>query len=387
MKPRHFMIVCGGTGGHLAPGIALAQGILKRGHTCRLLISQKQVDSRLAGRYPEIPVTVIPSAPLLLHPVGVLRFIRSQLMGVIAARRLLKSEKTDIVVAFGGFTSFGAVAGAWMEKIPVALHEANRRPGRAIRFLRGLADRIYLPKGIRLRGVAPRKVRHLGFPVRSEIRPMSRESARQKLGLPTQGRWLVVLGGSQGAASLNDWVKDHFESLGGLGINIYTLTGMGKGTQGSLSTQSGEGNQVQAVFVPFSDDMATVISAADLVLTRAGAGTIAELIRCRKPSILIPYPYAADNHQQHNARFHEQQGGGLVVSQDNLLSLKEEVKDLIFNEWLLGRFQSNLERLDRDDQRELILEDLFDLMERLELERNGGSRLNKRRKEVLNPSS
>ncbi len=387
MTPKHFIIVCGGTGGHLAPGISLAQGLQKDGHTCRLIISQKEVDARLIQQYPQIPVTAIPSAPLLLHPFKLVRFFTSQIKGVMASRALLKSERPAIVIAFGGFTSFGAVVGARLEKIPVALHEANRRPGRAIRFLRNLADRIYLPPGVRLGGVAPRVIRHHGFPVRDEIRATAKEQARAKLGIPQKGRWLAVLGGSQGAAALNDWVAQNFEQLGAMGINFLTVTGMGKGSQGSLKTVAADGSTVQAVFIPFSDDMGTVISAADLVLSRAGAGTIAELIRCHKPSILIPYPFAADNHQFHNARFHEQQGGGIVVAQANLISLRDEVKDIIFNEWLLDKFRSNLERLDKQDSRQSILQDIYDLLEAVEAQRAGTPPSNKRRTEALNPTT
>jgi UDP-N-acetylglucosamine--N-acetylmuramyl-(pentapeptide) pyrophosphoryl-undecaprenol N-acetylglucosamine transferase len=116
-----------------------------------------------------------------------------------------------------------------------------------------------------------------------------------------------------------------------------------------------------ATFVPFSSSMGDVISAADLIVSRAGAGSIAEIIRCRAPSILVPYPYAADDHQKANALAHERQGAGILFSQDKLNELISEVCDLMFNDSLLDKFKSNLERLDNFDSSERIADDLLAL--------------------------
>jgi UDP-N-acetylglucosamine--N-acetylmuramyl-(pentapeptide) pyrophosphoryl-undecaprenol N-acetylglucosamine transferase len=110
--------------------------------------------------------------------------------------------------------------------------------------------------------------------------------------------------------------------------------------------------------MPFCDDVATLLSAADLVVSRAGAGTIAELIRCATPAILVPFPQAADNHQWANARFFERQGGGIVVDQHYLANLDREVGEVIFNDWLLHKFRANLQRMDRANMLDLILDDL-----------------------------
>ena len=109
--------------------------------------------------------------------------------------------------------------------------------------------------------------------------------------------------------------------------------------------------------------MGEVISAADLVISRAGAGSIAEIIRCRAPVILIPYPYAADDHQRANARMHEQHGAGMVLEQERLDQLADEVNELIFNDSLLAKFKSNMERLDRFNSSERIASDLEALCE------------------------
>jgi UDP-N-acetylglucosamine--N-acetylmuramyl-(pentapeptide) pyrophosphoryl-undecaprenol N-acetylglucosamine transferase len=107
--------------------------------------------------------------------------------------------------------------------------------------------------------------------------------------------------------------------------------------------------------------MAELLSAADLVVSRAGAGTLAELIRCETPAILVPYPHAADDHQRLNAAFFERQGGGIVVDQAMMGGLQAEVLDVIFNDWLLRKFRANLRRMDRENSLELMLRDLEEL--------------------------
>ena len=148
------------------------------------------------------------------------------------------------------------------------------------------------------------------------------------------------------------------ESFAREGIQIYCVTGLGKGREGTLTAKTKSGETVQAVFTAFSDRMAEVLSAADLVVSRAGAGTLAELIRCETPVVLVPYPQAADDHQRANAEYFERQGGGVVVAQQRLGDLHREVLDIIFNDWLLRRFRGNLQRMDRANSLELMLGDL-----------------------------
>jgi UDP-N-acetylglucosamine transferase subunit ALG13 len=231
-------------------------------------------------------------------------------------------------------------------------------PGLAIRVLGPFADRVYLPMGIRVAGVRAGAALHAGLPVRREIVRTPAAAAREAIGLDPRQRALVILGGSQGASALNAWARSQFESLASENIQVYCVTGLGKGEKETITRRSKTGETVKAVFVPFSDSIGEVLSAADLVITRAGAGTLAELIRCEVPAILIPYPHAASDHQRANAAFFERQGGGLVVEESALGGLHSEVMDLIFNEWLLRQFRGNLKRMDRSNALELMIADL-----------------------------
>jgi len=364
---NRVLISCGGTGGHLAPGIALAEGLLARGHTCWLLISHKKVDARLVQKYPHLAFVKVSGAPFSLRPRALGRFLIAQFSGIFSSVRLLKRLQPDLVIGFGGFSSAGISVAAAMRRIPFVLHESNRVPGRAVRFLSRLHPaRVYLPPGVRLNHLTPDVVRFFGCPVRKEIQRLPAPKARAALGIDENARLVVLLGGSQGATVLNDWAEANFETLGYEGVSLLCVTGLNKGEGRIREVKTRSGGIAKAVFIPFTDQISELLSAADLVLSRAGAGTIAELIRCRAPAILVPYPFAADNHQRANALFFEQQGGGVVVDQEYVSDLTKEVLELVFNDWLLQKLRGNLQRMDRDDSLELIVNDLEEICHKAE---------------------
>lgn len=370
-----FLISCGGTGGHLSPGISLAEGLVAQGHSVRLLISQKKVDARLIEKYPHFQFIPIAGTGFSLNPVKLVRCVISQLKGFAFCLRLVRQIRPDAIVGFGGFTSTGVVLAGRFFNVPVALHESNRVPGRAIRVLGGLARRVYLPAGIRLPSVRVAATRHIGLPVRKEIVRIAQTSARAALGFDLQQRMLVVFGGSQGASVLNDWVRRDFPRLAAEGVQVCCITGMGKGSEEVVELRTKTGAPVRAHFRMFSDRVAELLSAADLVVSRAGAGTLAELIRCETPAVLVPFPQAADDHQRANAAFFERQGGGVVVEQVGIAGLTAEVMDVIFNDSLLRKFRSNLQRMDRANSLALMLADLDEIVAN---HRNGGMGLQKR---------
>jgi UDP-N-acetylglucosamine--N-acetylmuramyl-(pentapeptide) pyrophosphoryl-undecaprenol N-acetylglucosamine transferase len=357
-----FLISCGGTGGHLSPGIALAEGLAARGHESRLLISQKKVDARLIEKYPQLHFERVPGKGFSWNPVQLARCFVSQVRGFRFCEGLVREWQPDGIVAFGGFTSAPLVLAGVLHRIPVALHESNRVPGLAIRLLGRLARRVYLPPGIRLPSVRASRTRHAGQPVRREIVRHPTAAVRGSLGLSEHQNVLVVLGGSQGASALNDWARANLALFSGEGVQVYCVTGLGKGQEGVIELKTKAGEPIRAIFEPFSDRVAELLSAADLVVSRAGAGTLAELIRCETPAILVPFPHAADDHQRANASFFERQGAGVVVEQTQLANLHREVLDVIFNDWLLRQFRGNLRRMDRANALDVVLRDLEELV-------------------------
>ena len=242
--------------------------------------------------------------------------------------------------------------------VPFHVHEANRVIGKAVRFLANRANRVYLPIGINLPGIPPEKVSHIGYPLRSDFRRLPMERARKCLGISMKDKLLLVLGGSQ-AVSLNQWVKDNLAELAADGISVYCLTGL-KPSSGTVQLEGIGGEIITSRFVSFTDQMHILLSAANLVISRAGAGSIAEIVRCRVPSILIPYPYAADNHQHANADFLEAKGGGVVCPEkmmnDKLLF---EVREVMFNEEFRAMLRRNLYSLDHEDVSSVLAKSLL----------------------------
>ncbi len=368
---KNVIIACGGTGGHLTPGIALAQSLEEKGCKAWLFISRKSVDSRLSSKYPTLNFVAMPGAPLIRTPLGVIRFLKGFISSYLQSKRFYKKVQAEAMVGFGGFTSLGPAVAARFQKIPIFIHEANRVVGKAVRMIAKNSDRLYLPEGLVVEGLSQKVVKNVGYPLRKEFRRIPRERARKHLGIPNIDRLLVVLGGSQGAASLNNWVKTNLSELAKEGISTLCITGMGKDSSGVVQLDGPGGEIITSRFIAFTDEMNVILSAADLVVSRAGAGAIAEIVRCRVPSILVPYPYAADNHQYHNARFLEEKGGGLVCPDKELMEkLFKEVQEMMFNEELRAILRRNLFAMDRGDVGVWLVDDMKQLVSEIKISQN-----------------
>lgn len=344
MSEKIFVIACGGTGGHLTPGIALAEEFLARGHKCVLIVSKKLVDQSLCSAYPNISFVQFPGIGFSKKIYTWPKFLYFLLKNFFKAIHLLKRLQPSAVIGFGGFTNAGIMLSAYLLRKPCFLHEANQVVGKAIRYLSRIATKVYLPEGVALPSISLNKQAILGFPLRKEFQKKDKKASRQQLNINTYQKLLVVLGGSQGALCLNKWVLDNFKQLTAHNINIICVTGIGKHPQRTLEVPQ-EDAISKVTFIPFSHNVSALFSAADLVIGRAGSGTIAELIQCETPSILIPYPQAADNHQLANALNLEQRGGCLVLEQKYMYRLLDETLHLITNDDLLNDMRQQLQHI------------------------------------------
>ena len=151
---KRIVIACGGTGGHLTPGIALAQSLEEQGDDSWLFISRKTVDSRLSKKYSNLKFVPMPGAALIRTPWGIVRFLQEFWLSFIKSISFCKKNEIEAIVVFGGFTSLGpAMAARWLG-IPVFTHEANRAVGKAVRFIARYSKRLYLPDGMRVDGIS-----------------------------------------------------------------------------------------------------------------------------------------------------------------------------------------------------------------------------------------
>ena len=356
---KTFVIACGGTGGHLSPGIALAERLTDKGFRCVLVVSKKKIDSRLLEKYPQFEFIRAPGRGLEFSLSGVAKFAASQIHAVFFALAFLAKNRPAAFVSFGGFLTLGMALACKILFIPTILHEANRVPGKAVRWLSRIATRVYLPPGVRIKGVTPLAVRSCGFPVRKEMFPRDRAESRAKIGMPASGKLLVVFGGSQGAKPLNDAITRDAEKLTAAGISVFCVTGPGKNVRTETSAEnSATATGAIVRFIPFCDDVSAALSAADLVVSRAGAGSLAEFVACCVPAILVPYPFAADNHQEANAKFFQEKGAGILLPQTEISTLTDTVISVLDDEALLKKFRENIEKMSREFDWSNMLSDL-----------------------------
>ena len=340
------LIICGGTGGHLTPGIAIAEELAVRGHRCSLIVSRKKVDARLIQKYPSMEFIDAPGAPFSWSPLTLVKFLWVQLTAFVFALKLLSNKKPDLVVGFGGFLTAGIAIPAYLKGIPFALHEANRVVGRSNRFLSRFARKVFLPEAVTVDGLSNEKVSFSGLPLRKEFVAITQETARGLLDIEPANKLLVVFGGSQGANSLNRWAETNSPALAELGVSVYCLTGLNKSMPDEISVETKEHGVVKSWFVPFSDNMPAVLSSADVVISRAGAGSIGEIIRCQVPSVLIPYPFARDDHQTANAEYVVEKDAARMLKDSQLESLYDLVVELLFNKSANLKMRKQLRSLD-----------------------------------------
>jgi len=357
----NFIISCGGTGGHIVPGIAIGQALIAAGHSASFAISKKHVDARLVEKYTDLHFIKMSGVAFSKSPLKFLRFLKELARAFLDGRRILINGNYDAVISFGGFNSLGlSLAAAWLGK-PLILHEANRRTGKATRLLGYFAKRVYVPFGVYIPRRKINQVKFAGYPLREEIRRMPKDEAKKYFGFPASANIVLVLGGSQGAQALNEWSNNTFDKLAEKGFDLLCVCGQDKNTYQDRTAVSPDGNTRMLKNLEFCDNMAAALSCADLVVARAGAGTIAELARCRVPSILVPYPYAADNHQLENAKCFEKQGCCVVVEQKYIETLLEESLSILGNAKLRETMQKNLERVDEENDSAKIVQDLTKL--------------------------
>lgn len=321
-NPPHIAIACGGTGGHLFPGLAVAGQILAGGGSVTVLISPKDVDQQAAKAAGGVEVVTLPA--VALQRGQRLAFLCGCWQSWRAARRLFKSRRPDAVLAMGGFTSAPPVVAARNLGVKTFLHESNTIPGRANRWLARLVDQAFVGFSETESRLAARQVTVTGTPVRPQFQPRAAAACRLALGLDAARPVVLVMGGSQGARGLNEKILAALPVLAGQARQWQWLHLTGPHDAGQVR-QTYEHLGLRAVVRPFLAEMELALGAATACVSRAGASSLAELAAVRLPALLIPFPAAADNHQFHNARAFVETGAARLLAQSD--ATPEKVAD------------------------------------------------------------
>ena len=302
----NIVIACGGTGGHLFPGIAVAQELKKRGHRVTLLISQKKVDAQASKNYRDLS--------LLGFGVRLYKAIRF-------SRHLLDEVEADVVIGMGGFTSFPPVYAAHRKGIRTYVHDSNALPGKANRMTAKCCTNVLLGIEEARHYFNPAKCIVTGTPVRQEmVARKDKNEARAELNLPQDRRVALVMGGSQGARNLNSLVIEAARQCADL-CDFLIITGSADFARVSQLTA----DMPHVHVIEFCSAMAAAYAAADVVISRSGASSLTELAHMGKAALLVPYPFAADDHQAHNAA--RMMRENTLTSDDIAAFLNEVLKD------------------------------------------------------------
>jgi UDP-N-acetylglucosamine--N-acetylmuramyl-(pentapeptide) pyrophosphoryl-undecaprenol N-acetylglucosamine transferase len=317
------LVASGGTGGHLFPAIALADELVQRRASTRIAFVGT---GRTAGRdaasehgfdWYTVPGRGLPRGDLL----RLVPFAWDLLRGVLASRALVRRLRPDVAVGFGNYASVPPLYAAHRRRTPIVIHEGNAVPGRANRLLARYASAIavHFPEaGETLKVRATGRVETVGMPVRAAIlEPPEPHAARRAYGLDERAFTLLVVGGSQGAARLNQVVCEALAELDRLETPVQVIHLCGPARDAPVR-RAYEGHRIAHAVQAFETDMARAYAAADCALCRAGAATLAELAATGTPSLLVPYPFATEGHQAKNAEAFARAGAARVVPEQEL---------------------------------------------------------------------
>ncbi|TVQ30621.1 MAG: UDP-N-acetylglucosamine--N-acetylmuramyl-(pentapeptide) pyrophosphoryl-undecaprenol N-acetylglucosamine transferase [Phycisphaeraceae bacterium] len=345
---RAFIFAGGGSGGHLYPGLAIAERLAERDPDAESLFicSDKPLDARLLAAE-GVAFRPIPARPFSPRPVALLRLLRQWGTCVRLSRqaiRELRREKLEVhVVAMGGYAAAPVVQAARVEGIRVTLVNLDATPGKANRWIARHAAQRFTSAPIAGQSadwsVVPSIVR------RAAIATATKEECRRSLGLDPSLPTLLVTGASQGATSINAFMAALAMDQPGLftGWQVYHQSGEGKGTAGPQDLLAAyESAGVRAVIEPFCHDMASAWGGADLAVSRCGAGNVGEVWANAVPTLFLPYPFHRDQHQKHNARPLVEVGGAELVE-----DLIDSQKNLMYAGAALAALLSDAVRRDR----------------------------------------
>ncbi len=305
-------IACGGTGGHLFPGLAVAEQLQKRGCSVALLISPKEVDQEAVKSARGMEVFTLPAVGLQNRNYFLFAF--SFLKSLFAARKIFRRRKPAAVLAMGGFTSAPPVFVAKELGAKTYLHESNTIPGRANRYLARFVNEVFIGFPGAAARLRARKVTRTGTPVRPQFQPSNPTPCRAAFRLDPDRPTILVMGGSQGAGGINEMILSALPSLGNRTVTWQWLHLAGPRDVEKLE-QAYAARGFKAVVKPFLAEMDLALGAATIAVSRAGASSLAEIAAVRLPSLLVPFPAAADNHQFFNARAFEMSGAARLLEQ------------------------------------------------------------------------
>jgi UDP-N-acetylglucosamine--N-acetylmuramyl-(pentapeptide) pyrophosphoryl-undecaprenol N-acetylglucosamine transferase len=365
--PIRLLVAAGGTGGHVYPGIAIAEEWRRRHPESEVIF----VGTGRGLEAKAIPQAGFPLRTISVRgfprrsPIGMVRAAWSLLWSLAQAFRLLREVKPHLVIGTGGYVSGPVVFLARLAGIPAVIQEQNSVPGSTNRWLSLIADQVHI-SFVESRSYFRRRnnLKVSGNPIRRSLVQQDRESAYAALGLDPSRRTLFVFGGSRGARSINQAVAGALPLLRGV-PDLQVLWQTGHEDRAAMLERV-KGTPFPVRVVAYLDAIEKAYAVADLVICRAGAMTIAEITACGAPAILVPYPHATHDHQAHNARGLAERGAAEMIADKDLTpeELQRRIEALFRDEprrRALGRKARAFARTDAAQRIVRSIEDLLRL--------------------------
>ena len=326
----HVAVACGGTGGHIFPGLATADELIHRGHEVTLWLAGKDVENEAVGAWPgkvhTVPARGLPSGLSVSSGIAAFNLIRA----IKNVKIDMSKNRPDILLAMGSYASVGPVGAAIRMGVPFVMHESNVIPGRAVKMLSRWAvtvagcfeeTRFYLRR---------RNLEITGMPLRREILDSAAQSNQ-----PAGCFRVLIMGGSRGAVRINELAGEALIALHGKGLALQVVHLTGEKDRERMVGRYHDAG-VPAHVLSFTRDIGALYRQSDFAICRAGAATCAELSAFGLPSLLIPYPYAIHDHQTANARAMEKVGAADMVPEADVTV-----------EWLTSYIAQMISRVER----------------------------------------
>jgi UDP-N-acetylglucosamine--N-acetylmuramyl-(pentapeptide) pyrophosphoryl-undecaprenol N-acetylglucosamine transferase len=344
-----FLIAAGGTVGHVAPALAVAEVLRRRGGLVTFAGSPDRVEARLVPEHGyEFDAFAVSGLPRRAS-VDFVRAAGQALSAPVACRSILRRRKPDAVLGAGGYVAGPMVLAARLEGIPCALTEADAHLGLANRLAAPLAERVFLALPV---GRDGEKYRAVGRPIPATSRALERDEARARLGLTADARVVLVFGGSLGARLLNDLA---LEAWAGDGPAVIHLCG-----ERDYPELQGRASRPDYILQPFMEEIGIAYGAADVVLARAG-GSVWELAAAGLPAVLVPGEFATGQHQEKNARWFVDAGGAVVVPEADAARAPRVVEELLGDADRLAAMAAAMRAIAKPDAAEEIADELVSL--------------------------
>lgn len=351
---KKFLFVCGGTGGHIFPAVAIAESLRKMGVTDITFAGRKDsMEERLvASKWPYEYITAVPlhRGPFLKNLALPFKLSKS----LIRAKSVLKKVKPDVVVATGGYVSLPIVMAAGKLGIPVYLQEQNAVAGIANKVGARFAKTIFVTSEEAAKAFPQEKIRIFGNPVRE----LPDEKSLERPAEFREGKKAVfIVGGSQGAVGINNKIEESIEKITARD-DVSVVWQAGVKNVDDINNRLGILPNVAVR--GFIDNIYAYMKHADLIISRAGASALAEILAFGKPSVLLPYPHATANHQEHNARVVEKAGACMVELDSDPNDLWNKVESILFNETKLAKMAAAAKSLGMPDAADQIAKIILD---------------------------